>query len=85
MVAWQFTAWNVSKKGTVPYGTVCLGRRERSATLSFEHPRRPTQTVPYGTGRFLDAFQAINCLATFILSLRDKKLVRHPSAFFSST
>jgi len=30
-------------------------------------------TVPYGTDRFLDTFQAINCLATFIQSLRDNK------------
>jgi hypothetical protein len=29
--------------------------------------------VPYGTDSPLDAFQAINCLATFIMSLRDNK------------
>jgi hypothetical protein len=28
--------------------------------------------VPYGTVSRLDAFQAINCLATIIQSLRDK-------------
>ena len=33
---------------------------------------RPNHTVPYGTGRALDASQAINCLATIIQSLRDK-------------
>jgi len=31
-------------------------------------------TVPYGTGLLLGTFQAMNCLATFIQSLRDKKL-----------
>jgi hypothetical protein len=30
-------------------------------------------TVPSGTDSRLDAFQAINCLATFIASLRDNK------------
>src|SRR5258707_11281632 len=30
------------------------------------------QTVPYGTDSRLNLFQAINCLATIILSLRDK-------------
>jgi hypothetical protein len=29
--------------------------------------------VPYGTDSRLDAFQAINCLATIIQSLRDNK------------
>jgi hypothetical protein len=28
--------------------------------------------VPYGTDSQLDVFQAINCLATFIWSVRDK-------------
>jgi hypothetical protein len=32
-------------------------------------------TVPYGTGRIIDIFQAINCLATFIKSLRDIPLL----------
>jgi hypothetical protein len=48
IVAWQFSAWNMSKKGTVPQGTVRLGRRGGSASLSGEHASRPTQTVPYG-------------------------------------
>jgi hypothetical protein len=30
------------------------------------------QTVPYGTDFQSDLFQAINCLATIIRSLRDK-------------
>jgi hypothetical protein len=30
--------------------------------------------VPYGTDSVLGSFQAINCLATFIRSLRDKNL-----------
>jgi len=40
--------------------------------LSGEYASRLTQTVPYGTVRFLNAFQAVNCLATIISSLRDK-------------
>jgi hypothetical protein len=34
------------------------------------------QTVPYGTDSFFDLFQAVNCLATIILFLRDKS---HPA------
>jgi hypothetical protein len=37
---------------------------------------RPNHTVPYGTVPFLHGYQAINCLATIIQSLREK--VRHP-------
>ena len=33
--------------------------------------RGKDQTVPYGTDSLLNAFQAINCLATIIASLRD--------------
>jgi len=40
--------------------------------LSGEYASRLTQTVPYGTVRFLNAFQAVNCLAIIISSLRDK-------------
>ena len=45
MVAWQFTAWNVSKKETpVGYGVIGLGKL--SITLSGERASRLTQTVP---------------------------------------
>jgi hypothetical protein len=33
--------------------------------LNGEPTRRLTQTVPYGTGPFVNAFQAVNCQATF--------------------
>src|SRR5258708_12972073 len=33
------------------------------------------QTVPYGTDSLLNAFQAINCLATIIASLRDGRFL----------
>jgi hypothetical protein len=39
-------------------------------------PIGPNPTVPYGTDFARDAFQAINCLATFIRSLRDKGSIR---------
>ena len=61
--------------------TVCLGRSKRSATGSGQHTSRPTQTVPYGTDCFLNAFQAINCLATITGSLRDNQLVRRVYTF----
>ena len=75
--------WVREKSRPVGYGV--MGAEESSATLSGEHASRPTQTVPYGTGRSLTAFQAINCQATIIPSLRDNKLFRHPSTFFDST
>jgi hypothetical protein len=62
-----------------PVGNGMIGAQGRSVTLSGERASRPTQTVPYGTGRFLNAFQAMNCLATITWSLRDNKLVRHLS------
>jgi hypothetical protein len=34
--------------------------------------------VPYGTDSRLDRFQAINCLATIITSLRDRKSTLTP-------
>jgi hypothetical protein len=34
-------------------------------------PIGPNHTVPYGTGLSLYMFQAVNCLATIIQSLRD--------------
>ena len=41
-----------------------------------EHASRPTQTVPYGTGRSLTVFQA-----TIIPSLRDKGIHASPSSW----
>jgi hypothetical protein len=37
----------------------------------------PDQTLPYGTAIWRDAFPGTSCLATIILSLRDK---RHSTA-----
>ena len=56
----------MQKNRTVPLGNSMIGRKERSATLTGQHASSPTQTVPSGTGRFLNAFQAVNCQATFI-------------------
>jgi hypothetical protein len=39
-------------------------------------PIGPNHSLPYGTDFARDSFQAINCLATFILSLRDKGSIR---------
>jgi len=55
-----------------PVGNGVIGSEGTSCDLGDEHATRPTQTVPYGTGRSSTAFQAINCLATIIQSLRDK-------------
>ena len=49
-----------------------LVEREGSSTLIGEPLSRPTQTVPYGTDLFVNIFQAVNCQATFIQSLRDE-------------
>ena len=71
-VARQFIAWNRFNREIRPVGhglilTQGLIRRpDRSAPIG------PNNTVPYGTVPVLHGFQAINCLATFIQSLRDK-------------
>jgi hypothetical protein len=35
--------------------------------------------VPYGTDLLLDAFQAVNCLATITQSLRDQNGLPYPN------
>jgi hypothetical protein len=73
MVARQFIAWDVSKKATRPVGTL-RGELPTYFTAqgirTFYHP-----IIPCPTGRvlFSHGSQAINCLATFIESLRDNK------------
>jgi hypothetical protein len=65
IVARQFIAWDVSKKGdpsrreSDPYPRL-ICRPDRSTPIGAD------QTVPYGTDSRLNLFQAINCLATFI-------------------
>jgi hypothetical protein len=39
--------------------------------FSGKNASRSTHTVPYGMDLFRNAFQAVNCLATIIQSLRD--------------
>jgi hypothetical protein len=48
------------------------GSPGRSSTLGVNTTGSAAQTVPTGRTLFLDPSQAINCLATFIQSLRDK-------------
>ncbi len=43
-----------------------ISSRDRSTPIG------PNHTVPYGTVPFSYGYQAINCLATFTRSLRDK-------------
>src|SRR5260370_29658812 len=49
-------------------------RSDRRVVCSPSKAKRvvgPNHTVPSGTGPLFDSFQAINCLATIIQSLRD--------------
>ena len=71
-VARQFIAWHDAKRRAVPWGTVLWattaaildGLRRALDVIS---PRATAHTVPYGTALFCAPFQAVNCLATFIL------------------
>jgi hypothetical protein len=56
----------MQKNRTVPLGNGMIGSEETLCDLHGESASRPTQTVPLRDGSFLNAFQAINCLATFI-------------------
>jgi hypothetical protein len=71
IVARQFIAWYSCKKGNRPVGRGMIGSDRRATTGTSNQTVGKDQTVPYGTELFLDAFQAINCLATIISSLRD--------------
>jgi hypothetical protein len=62
-----------------------MGRKEHSSILIGEPVSRPTQTVPYGTGRFVNGFLAVNCQATFTGSLRDKTILRPVQKIDSSS
>src|SRR5215469_365710 len=55
MVAWQFTARDCKKRTRLRRGGYDRGWKERSSTSNRERASRPTQTVPYGTGLFLNA------------------------------
>jgi hypothetical protein len=75
IVARQFIAWYPCKKGNRPVGHVTIGSGRRATIRTINQPRGKDQTVPTGRVAFLGTFQAINCLATIIQSLRDR--VRH--------
>jgi hypothetical protein len=75
-VAWQFTARNRLEKAFRPVRVRCdSGPRFCSRPQRVD--RMPQQTKSYRlyqTTLFLAPSQAVNCLATFIESLRDKVL-----------
>jgi hypothetical protein len=64
-VVWQFTARGC-KKPNPSVGNGMIGWEGAFLNLNGEPVSRPTQTVPYGTGLFVNAFLAVNCQATFI-------------------
>jgi hypothetical protein len=72
IVARQFIAWNPRENGNPSR----RGRYDWVRSACHDQDDESTagkgQTVPYGTDSLLNAIQAINCLATFIQSLRDK-------------
>ena len=71
IVARQFIAWNRSNQEPVRRDGM-IRHELLVITLDLRPPRPTNHTVPPGRTVFLDAFQAINCLATIIQSLRDK-------------
>jgi hypothetical protein len=86
-VARQFTAWYASQNGIRPVGdgvkiTSLIGVAfSRAVHLGVTNTRCSNgkawgathHTVPPGRVAFLHVFQAVNCLATIIWSLRDNK------------
>jgi len=73
IVARQFIAWNRAKNDPSR-----RGRCDRDVEFAEGHGVKRhdcdlNHTVPYETGPLCGVFQAINCLATFIRSLRDNK------------
>ena len=80
MVARQFIAWNVPMEPRpVGHGVIGYQRRVNMWRCAWmvrkifgrDIARLTIHTVPYGTDLIRRAFQAINCLATIIRSLRD--------------
>ena len=74
MVARQFIAWFRCKKGNRPVGNGMIGADRRATIQDDQSTVGKDQTVPYGTDSRLNLFQAMNCLATIISSLRDNTL-----------
>jgi hypothetical protein len=72
MVARQFIAWYPCENGNRPVGHGMTGSDRRATIRNDESTAGKDQTVPYGTDSRLNLFQAINCLATIIQSLRDE-------------
>jgi len=72
IVARQFIAWYPCENGNRPVGHGMIGSDRRATIRTINKPRVRIRPCP--TGRILDwnVFQAINCLATIIGSLRDK-------------
>jgi hypothetical protein len=62
-----------------------IGSERRATIRTIKSTRGKDQAVPYRTGRLVAASQAINCLATFILSLRDeiKTLTTYETSFLA--
>jgi hypothetical protein len=65
------SAWNRQKIWPRPAGTVEIGLRRK--TMCAEFHVCPESGVPPGREPSSYAIQAINCLATIVKSLRDKK------------
>src|ERR1700746_3237029 len=78
MVARQFTAWDAFEKE--PSRRVRCDRLAGCVLFALgggRPGRRKIKPFPAGRIRSWDAYQAINCLATIIPSLRDKGYVPH--------
>jgi hypothetical protein len=72
-VAWQFTAWKQLEKAFRPVrdGMIVVRRSAHDRRIVTECHIEPNHTV-YETAFSLASFQAVNCQATLIKSLRDK-------------
>jgi hypothetical protein len=75
IVARQFIAWYPCANGNRPVEYGMMGSDRRATIRTINQSGGKDQTVPYGTDSLLNAFQAINCLATIIASLRDGRFL----------
>jgi hypothetical protein len=66
IVARQFIAWNRWENGNRPGGYGVIGSDRRATLRTINQPGLGIRPCPCGTDSRLDAFQAINCLATII-------------------
>src|SRR5258708_19786226 len=84
IVARQFIAWDASKNATRPVGTARVGLHDIFTAQGRQRSLSTQSHRSLRDGSNFHLFQAMNCLATIIQSLRDNK-PSVPVPLFDST